>query len=60
MKLYDVPRNTDILVNGEHIRFHYIDGAYSLCTNSEGHIVHLAAWTDVELYKEEKDETENP
>jgi hypothetical protein len=59
MKLFEVPRNTDILLNGEHIRFHHIDGMYSLCTDSEGHTIHLAAWTDVELYKDTKDETEN-
>lgn len=53
MKLYEVPRNTWITVDfpeyKERLLFHRIDGAYSLCTDKDGYIYHLAAWTDVEV-----------
>lgn len=29
--------------------FDHIDGAYSYCLTDEGRVVHLAAWTDVEV-----------
>jgi len=56
MKLYDVPRNTRIVVplkDGEqwHLNFDHIDGMYSYCTDDEGNVVHLAAWTEVEIEK---------
>ena len=52
MKLYNVPRNTDIMVVEEgyepqRLHFHHIDGMYSYCTNDEGKVVHLAAFVDV-------------
>lgn len=50
MKLYDVPRNTRVvLYDGTVINFHHIDGMYSYCTTDSGDVVHLAAWTDVEV-----------
>lgn len=63
MKLYEVPRNSDVRVisgnknppcsidteEGEIIKFHHIDGMYSYCHNKKGEVVHLAAWTEVEL-----------
>lgn len=50
MKLYDVPRNTRILVDGEWVvNFHHIDGMYSYCTTDDGEVVHIGAWTDVEI-----------
>lgn len=50
MKLYDVPQNTDIILpDGTELRFHHIDGMYSYCTDVEGNVVHLAAWTEVTL-----------
>lgn len=63
MKLYDVPRNTKIRVmedahippahrdipESEILTFHHIDGMYSLCTDSNGQFVHIAAWTEVEI-----------
>ena len=52
MKLYDVPRNTRVLVDGEVVNFHHIDGMYSYCTTDSGDVVHLAAWTDVEVVDE--------
>ena len=50
MKLYDVPRNsTIILQNGEELEFKHIDGMYSYCITKEGKVVHLAAWSDVQV-----------
>jgi hypothetical protein len=57
MKLYDVPRNTRIVIKDEddgtewRLNFSHIDGAYSYCTDDEGNVVHLAAWTEVEIEK---------
>lgn len=54
MKLYDVPRNTWIvvtLVDGSKLRlhFHHIDGMYSYCVTEKGDVVHVDATTDVEI-----------
>lgn len=56
MKLYDVPKNTRIVIKDEdgselRLNFHHIDGAYSYCTDDEGNVVHVAAWTEVEIEK---------
>jgi hypothetical protein len=49
MKLFEVPKNTRVrLVDGTELMFHHIDGMYSVCTNDNGDVVHLAAWTEVE------------
>lgn len=67
MKLYDVPNNSRIRVLddtvsrppgdaaplGDVLNFQHVDGMYSLCTTNEGHAVHLAAWTDVEVVTDE-------
>ena len=53
MKLYEVPRNTRIKVEDLELNFHRIDGAYSYCTTDDNEIVHLAAWTEVEIVKHE-------
>ena len=31
------------------VLFYHIDGAYSLCRNRGGELVHLKAWAEVEL-----------
>jgi hypothetical protein len=50
MKLYDVPRNSFIRLRcGAELLFDHIDGMYSYCTDTEGNVIHLAAWTDVEI-----------
>ena len=53
LKLFDVPRNTNItLREGDcelKLLFHHIDGMYSYCTNDKGTVIHLAAWTEVEI-----------
>jgi hypothetical protein len=63
MKLYEVPRRTwvrpvtdptippgapDVKAN-EPVFFHHCDGMYSFCHNEQDDIVHLAAWTEVEI-----------
>lgn len=53
MKLYEVPRNTRVkLETGDEVNFHHIDGMYSYCTDDNGNVLHLAAWTDVEVKDE--------
>ncbi len=61
--LYNVPSGTKIrlmehlrtppahrdLKTGEILTFNKIDGMYSLCFDSEGNPVHLAAWSEVEV-----------
>ncbi len=55
MKLYDVPRNSRIrLSNGVELNFHHVDGMYSLCTDDDGNVIHLAAWTEVEIVQQEQ------
>lgn len=49
MKLYDVPRNTRIKVKDLELNFHHIDGMYSYCETDDKEVVHLAAWTEVEI-----------
>ena len=55
MKLYDVPRNSRIsMPDGVELNFHHIDGMYSLCTDDDGNVMHLAAWSDVEVVQQEQ------
>ena len=63
MKLYDVPRNTRVRVledartppdslnvlTDNEVMFNHIDGMYSYCKDKDGNVVHLAAWTEVEI-----------
>ena len=70
MKLYEVPRRTWVrpvqkvhsppaapgVALGEEIFFDHIDGMYSYCKNKEGQVVHMAAWTEVEVIND----TTNP
>lgn len=62
MKLYNVPNNTTIrllekptlppgsYIPDEVLDFYHIDGMYSYCKNrTDGAIIHLAAWTEVEV-----------
>jgi hypothetical protein len=49
-KLYDVPRYSTIrLPDGTELDFHHIDGMYSFCTDKDGRVHHIAAWSDVEI-----------
>ncbi len=55
MKLYEVPRNTDIeLLDGTQLRFERLDGAYSVCRDESGEVIHLAAWTEVDIVGADK------
>lgn len=53
MKLYEVPRNTRIVLSGEsgpiELHFDRIDGMYSRCTDDRGNVWHIAAWEEVEI-----------
>lgn len=70
-KLYDVPRNSRIkiladndrhppahrdFVVGEELFFHHTDGMYSFCMDKDNNVVHLAAYSEVEVL-EDADET---
>lgn len=62
MKLYDVPYGTNIRLrddegNALDLKFHYIDGSYSYCTDKEGNPQHVAMWADVEITDEEPERT---
>jgi len=66
MELHKVPRNSRIKIvtkdkvppgappveEGEELNFRSIDGMYSYCTRDNGEVVHLVAWTDVEIIKD--------
>ena len=68
MELYQVPRNSRIRVvikdkvppgapvieEGEQLNFRSIDGMYSYCTRDNGEVVHLAAWTEVDVVNEQQ------
>ena len=63
MKLYECNRNVKVRIvdaekpplggiapeQGEEYMFHHIDGMYSYCTDKNKNVVHLKAWTEVEL-----------
>lgn len=62
MKLYETPRNSRIRIMDEEgdivldkdgedliLDFRHVDGMYSLCYDKYGEMVHIAAWTDVEV-----------
>jgi hypothetical protein len=56
VKLYDVPRNSIVSPVDDKaflVDFKHVDGMYSLCVTlgKENHIVHLAAWTEVNIWK---------
>lgn len=50
MKLYNVPRKSYVKTeDGEILFFDHIDGMYSYCLDKDKNVVHLAAWTEVEI-----------
>jgi hypothetical protein len=63
MKLHEVPRNSRIRVISntkvppgapeikveQELNFSHIDGMYSYCTTDAGQVVHIAAWSEVEI-----------
>jgi hypothetical protein len=55
MKLYDVPKNSTIVLNdGLELKFHHIDGMYSVCTDGEGNVYHIGATEEVEVKPKEE------
>lgn len=54
MKLFEVPNHTYIYFLGTKYFFHHIDGMFSYCESSDGHIVNLNANCEVELSLESK------
>ena len=52
MKLYEVPKRTWIMVDGEKIFFDHIDGMYSYCLDEGGNVVHISASAEVEIMGE--------
>ena len=56
MKLYNLPAGAKFkIIDGEVLhstaiyKFFNVDGMYSYCHNPDGDVVHLAAWTEVEI-----------
>ena len=63
MKLHHVPNGSKVriisgakappahrgFVDGEVLQFSHIDGMYSYCEDSDGNVVHLVAWAEVEI-----------
>lgn len=56
MKLYEVPRRTWVMVDGEKIFFDHIDGMYSYCLDVGGNVVHISASADVEIMGDWRDD----
>jgi len=55
MKLYDVPRNSMVVLkNGLELKFHHIDGMYSVCTDEEGNVYHIGASEEVNVKPKEE------
>ena len=68
MELYNVPRNRRIKVivhpiippsapqftKYAELNFSHVDGMYSYCTRDSGEVVHLSAWTEVEVINNKK------
>ena len=65
MKLYEVPKGSHVqlletptippvhteLRKDDILYFDHIDGMYSYCLDKNKQVVHLAAWTEVEIVK---------
>jgi hypothetical protein len=59
MKLFEVPKYSTIkLTDGTVLNFHHIDGMYSYCTDKDGKVRHIAAWSDVEIVQPYEQEPE--
>jgi hypothetical protein len=63
MSLYNIPNNTKVRLKStetsppasidpqveEVYTFHHIDGMYSYCKDSSGNVIHLPAWSEIEV-----------
>lgn len=45
----DAPPGRIAPMDNQEYNFHHIDGMYSYCTDDAGNVVHLRAWTEVEV-----------
>jgi antirestriction protein len=53
MKLYNVPKDSMIVLSGGLVlKFHHIDGMYSVCTDEAGDIYHISASEEVEIQEQ--------
>jgi len=43
------PPATPVLEQGDCLFFEHVDGMYSYCKDVDGNVVHLAAWTEVDI-----------
>jgi hypothetical protein len=60
-KLYEIPRGSLVRLAEPSeadlkIWFGHIDGMYSFCKTLQGDVVHLAAWTPVEVLEKDAEE----
>jgi len=54
MKLYNVPKNSMIVLKENIVlKFHHIDGMYSVCTDEHGNVYHIDASEEVEVKEEQ-------
>ena len=50
MKLYNVPQNSMIVLkDGLELKFHHLDGMYSVCTDEHDNVYHISASEEVEV-----------
>jgi hypothetical protein len=53
MKLYNVPIGSTIKLDvGIVLKFHHIDGMFSVCTDADGNVWHISASAEVEIVKD--------
>jgi len=55
MKLYELPRDSYFSIEDDPRQrvylFKRIDGMYSVCYDMSDNLIHLAAWTDVQIVR---------
>jgi len=44
-----VPPASPLIEEQEELNFSHVDGMYSYCTRDNGEVVHLVAWSEVEI-----------
>jgi len=61
MELYKVPNHSyvKLMDTEEMFKFFHIDGMYSYCKDMQGNIVHLRAWTAVDIVDKPIDNVDN-
>jgi len=55
MKLYELPRDSYFSIEDDPQQrvylFKHVDGMYSVCYDMNDELIHIAAWTDVQIVK---------